>query len=105
MLRATPREGYATCCEAIATFDIRNQLSHITAPALVIAGAEDPVTPVPIVQSIAAGVRDAQFLTVPGASHLVNAERADTVSNAIRAHLTGQPVPDAIRLGTPGHRQ
>ena len=35
-------EGYAACCEAIAAMDLRGDLGRITAPTLVIAGAQDP---------------------------------------------------------------
>src|SRR6266576_2296762 len=38
-------QGYAGCCEAIAALDLRSSLGQISAPALVIAGAEDPATP------------------------------------------------------------
>ena len=47
MVAATPAEGYAGCCEAIAELDLREQLSSITAPTLAIAGADDPATPPP----------------------------------------------------------
>ena len=35
-------EGYAGCCEAIAAMDLRPLLGSITAPTLVVAGADDP---------------------------------------------------------------
>src|SRR5262249_51499474 len=38
-------EGYAGCCEAIAAMDLRPLLPSVTAPTLVIAGAEHPATP------------------------------------------------------------
>ena len=38
-------EGYATCCEAIAAMDQREQLGRITAATLVIGGAQDLPTP------------------------------------------------------------
>src|SRR4029450_5640574 len=42
MLRSTPPEGYAACCETIESFDVRDRLTEITAPALVIAGGGRP---------------------------------------------------------------
>lgn len=45
MIAGTPAEGHAGCCEAIAELDLRQQLSFIQAPTLVIAGAKDPATP------------------------------------------------------------
>jgi 3-oxoadipate enol-lactonase len=87
MLRATPREGYAACCETIEDFDVRNRLPGITAPTLVIAGADDPATPPDIVQAIADGIPGARFVVVPSASHLVSAEQSDAVTSEIRRFL------------------
>jgi 3-oxoadipate enol-lactonase len=87
MLRSTPREGYAACCETIESFDVRDRLSEITAPALVIAGADDPATPLDTVRLIADGIPDARFVVVPRASHLLNAEQPEVVSAEIRAFL------------------
>ena len=44
ILAATPREGYAGCCEAIAEMDLIPDLPSIAAPTLVIAGEQDPAT-------------------------------------------------------------
>jgi 3-oxoadipate enol-lactonase len=45
MLAATPAEGYAGCCEAIAAMDLRPDLAAISAATLVIAGVDDTATP------------------------------------------------------------
>ena len=46
MLRATPAEGYAGCCEAIRDMDLTRPARRASrAPTLVIAGADDPATP------------------------------------------------------------
>ncbi|MGY1824639.1 3-oxoadipate enol-lactonase [Geodermatophilus sp. SYSU D00079] len=87
MLRDTPDEGYAACCEAIGAFDVRDRLGEITAPTLVIAGEEDPATPPDMVRLIADGIAGAQFLVVPGAGHLPNATDPETVNAALRGHL------------------
>ncbi|WP_214366116.1 3-oxoadipate enol-lactonase [Pseudonocardia sp. H11422] len=87
MLRATSREGYAGCCEAIGAFDVRDQLSRITVPTLVIAGADDPATPVEMVRAIALGIAGATFVVVGDAAHLVNAEQPEAVNQALAEHL------------------
>lgn len=89
MLRSTPAEGYAGCCAAIAAFDLRAQLSGISVPTRVIAGAEDPATPARVCQEIADGIERADLIVVPGASHLVNVEKPEPVNSAIIAHLNG----------------
>jgi 3-oxoadipate enol-lactonase len=88
MLRSTPREGYAACCETIEAFDVRDRLSEITAPSLVIAGADDPATPPDTVRAVADGIRDARFVVVPQASHLVSAEQPEAVTAEILGFLT-----------------
>jgi 3-oxoadipate enol-lactonase len=89
MLRATPPEGYAACCEAIGAFDLRDRLGEVTAPTLVVAGAEDPATPPDMVGVVAGGIRGAEFVVVPGAAHLPNATDPETVDDLLRRHLSG----------------
>jgi pimeloyl-ACP methyl ester carboxylesterase len=43
MLLATPAEGYARSCEAIAAMDLRDEVRAIRVPATVILGRHDPV--------------------------------------------------------------
>ena len=87
MLRATPAEGYAACCEAIGAFDVRDRLRDITAPTLVVAGAEDPATTVDMVRLLADGIPDSEFVVVPGAAHLPNATHPGAVNAALRDHV------------------
>lgn len=88
---ATPAEGYASCCEAIATMDLRSGLMAISAPTLAIAGADDPATPPALLRAIAEAVPDGRLLVVPQSAHLANVERPATITPAIIAHLTGAP--------------
>ncbi|MEU7879103.1 3-oxoadipate enol-lactonase [Microbispora bryophytorum] len=88
MLRDAGPEGYAACCDALAIFDVRDRLGEVRAPALVIAGAEDPATPPAHAEVLAGGIPDAELLVVPRAAHLATAERPDVVNEAITRHLT-----------------
>jgi 3-oxoadipate enol-lactonase len=87
MVSATPREGYAACCEAIAAMDLRDRLASITAPVLAIAGAEDPATPPEHLAAIADGVPDGRLVVVDDAAHLAAWEQPDAVAAAILDHL------------------
>jgi 3-oxoadipate enol-lactonase len=87
MLRSIPPAGYAACCAAIRDMDQRDRLPRIQAPALVIAGADDPATPPQHADVIAAGIPDARRATVAGARHLANVERADAVTALMLEHL------------------
>ncbi len=85
--RATPPEGYAGCCEALAAYDVTERLPGIDVPTLVLAGAEDPSTTPEVAGQLATAVPGATLVVVPDAAHLANVARPEAVSGAIRAHL------------------
>jgi 3-oxoadipate enol-lactonase len=87
MLRETNPGGYAGCCAAIRDMDLRDRLSSITAPTLIIAGSEDPATPPEHGELIRDSIPGADFEVVPDASHLANIERPEVVTRAILDHL------------------
>jgi 3-oxoadipate enol-lactonase len=89
MMRATPAEGYAGCCEAIAALDLVPRLAEIRAPTLVIAGAEDPATPPPHGERIVAAVDGARLEVVSPGRHLANVERSDEINRLVVEHLEG----------------
>lgn len=88
MLVATPAEGYAGCCEALADLDLRDRLAAIEAPTLVITGAEDPVAPPEAGELLAACISGARHVTVAGTRHIANAEQPSTFTQHLLAHLT-----------------
>ena len=90
MIAATPAEGYAACCEAIAELDLREQLSDITAPTLAIAGTDDPATPPATLEEIVARIPGSRLLTVPQAAHLANVEQPAIITPALIEHLEQQ---------------
>ena len=87
MLAATPVEGYAGCCEAIADFDLRGELSEITAPTLVISGADDPSLPPEHQRLIAAGVPGARLEVIDDAAHIPSIQHPAEVNDLILDHL------------------
>ena len=91
MLRAAPREGYASCCEAIATMDLRPVLDRIKAPTLVISGADDPSIPPVHGQAIADAVAGSTFTVLPDAAHIPSAQHPETVNELLRSHFAPLP--------------
>jgi 3-oxoadipate enol-lactonase len=87
MIAATPAAGYAACCGVIERLDLRDSLASITAPTLVIAGADDPATPPPHAEAVAAGIPGARLRIVADAAHLANVEQPATVTGLILDHL------------------
>jgi 3-oxoadipate enol-lactonase len=92
MVASTPAEGYASCCEVIATMDLTGDLASITAPTLAIAGADDPATPPWHLERIATGVANGRLVVVPESAHLANDEQPATVTAGLLEHLTGAVV-------------
>jgi 3-oxoadipate enol-lactonase len=87
MIAGADDEGYALCAEVVAGIDLREDLGRITAPTLVISGAEDQALPPDHQQAIADGIAGAEFLSVSPGAHLANLERPFEVTGALLAHL------------------
>src|SRR5918993_4161965 len=87
MLRATPTEGYAGCCEVLRDTDLRSRLGEIRAPTLVVAGAEDPATTVDQAKEIHASIQGARLVVIENAAHLANIEQPEAVTREILTHL------------------
>jgi 3-oxoadipate enol-lactonase len=89
-LVATPSEGYAACCDALAAWDFRDTLDSVSAATLVLVGGDDPATPPDQAQLIAEGIPRARLLVVPHAAHLLNVEQPETFNRAVLGHLNGE---------------
>jgi 3-oxoadipate enol-lactonase len=87
MIAGADDEGYAACCEVVADLDLRADLARITAPTLVVSGAEDQALPPEHQRVIAQGVRGAALLSVSPGAHLANLERPLEITGALLAHL------------------
>jgi pimeloyl-ACP methyl ester carboxylesterase len=85
-LEIDPR-GYAVCCRVIRDMDLRQDIGSITAPILIIAGAEDPATPVAMMEDIRARIADSELVVLPRAAHLLAIERADRVNRHLLSFL------------------
>ena len=88
MVAATPAEGYAACCEAIAACDLGARLGAIAAPTLVLGGREDPATPPGHQERIAAAVPGARLELLDNAAHLAHLSRPDLFARLVAGHLT-----------------
>lgn len=81
-LGAGSPEGYASCCEALAKADVREQLKNITIPTLVVAGQKDPVTTVADAQYLVNQIPNSQLIEI-NASHISNIECPENFSHAL----------------------
>ncbi|MEJ2899116.1 3-oxoadipate enol-lactonase [Acinetobacter sp. NS-4] len=85
-LEAGSTEGYASCCEALAKADLREQLKEITVPVLVIAGAQDPVTTVADGQFMIDRIKNSALFEI-NASHISNIECPDEFNQAVQQFI------------------
>ena len=86
-LLASPAEGYAGCCEAVASMNQLDEIAAITAPTLVIAGDADPATPLEHALAVHRRIDGSRLVVLP-AAHLANIETANAFTRAIDAHLS-----------------
>ncbi|MDT7725364.1 MAG: 3-oxoadipate enol-lactonase [Actinomycetota bacterium] len=87
MVTDTSDVGYAACCGAIEHMDLTGDLPKISAPTLVISGAEDRATPPDHGQRIAEAIPGARLEIVEGAAHLGNVEQPTRFTQLILEHL------------------
>ncbi len=87
----TTTDGFAGCCDAIATMDLLPKLDIINVPTSVLVGQQDPGTPVEHARRIVDCVSGATLTVLNPGSHLLNVERPAAVSAAILA-MTSYPI-------------
>lgn len=80
-------EGYALCAEVIGAMDLRDRLSAIAAPTLLIAGTEDAVTPPVMSEALRAAIPGARMAEIAGAAHMIPVEKPAEVADLIRQQV------------------
>jgi 3-oxoadipate enol-lactonase len=86
-IAATGADGYIACCGALERMDLRADIRSIRAPALAVAGADDPSTPPEHLRAIAAAIPGCRLEVVAQAAHLANLEQPEKVTALIANHL------------------
>jgi 3-oxoadipate enol-lactonase len=89
MIGATPAPGYIGCSHAIKGIDFLDRLGEIKVPTLVIAGADDPATPVSAARDIQSHIPGAKLVVIENAAHLANVEQPEAFNQALRDFLGG----------------
>lgn len=87
MLEATDEAGYAHACDALACADTRSDLAGISAPTLVITGAEDAANPLEHQRLIAETIPGAEHVILPDVAHLAPSAAPNETSRLIRQHI------------------
>jgi pimeloyl-ACP methyl ester carboxylesterase len=68
-------------------FDIRNRLSEIKLPTLVVCGEEDQLTPVKYSKYLHEAVTGSRLVLIPRAGHMVMSEQPDPFNRALLSFL------------------
>lgn len=88
IMLSSSRGGVMAALKAMAERpDSSALLPKLNVPALVLAGAEDAITPPADAQRMASRLPNARAVIVPRAAHLANVEQADAVNGAIEEFL------------------
>ena len=74
--------------EIFATFDLRPELDRITAPTLVITGADDFITGPVAAEEITAGISGARQVLIADCGHFLFVEQPQAFADEVRAFLT-----------------
>ncbi|MFE5858891.1 3-oxoadipate enol-lactonase [Streptomyces sp. NPDC056500] len=99
--RAIDPQGYAACCEVLATVDLRPELTRVVAPTVIVVGRDDGPTPPPHARELADAIPDAHLVELPRAAHLANVEQPRAVLDVLLDHLGHQ---EARRTGRSGRQ-
>ncbi|MFI5776116.1 4-carboxymuconolactone decarboxylase [Nocardia sp. NPDC051570] len=91
-LRGVDAESYALCCEALAAFDVRDQLSRIRTPTLVVSGGADVATPAAQGAEIALGVARGRRVVLDHVAHLAPIESPQRVLAELLTFFTRDAV-------------
>jgi pimeloyl-ACP methyl ester carboxylesterase len=76
---------------ACDNFNVMDRLDKITAPTLILCGAEDKMTPLKFSNYLRDGIRDAELKIVDGAGHMVVLEQPDVIAGALIQFLNNLP--------------
>jgi class 3 adenylate cyclase len=75
------------------TFDIRDRLSEIKAPVLVLHRSDHPILPVRSARALAQALPDSRLVVLPGHDSAIFSSDVDAVADEIEAFLTGSRPP------------
>ena len=93
MIHATRPEVALADFRVCNDFDLRARLGEIATPALVISGDADLMTPIRHAEFLAAQMKNATFVRVPGVGHMLPFEAPQALNDALRAFVAARPNP------------
>ena len=89
-IAALHKESYIKTVKATTTFDRSQDLGAIDVPTLLVFGKHDPLTSPDMGRQLANQIKDAEFVVIPKAGHLINLEQPDLFDKTVRDFLVKQ---------------
>ena len=97
---AVPQQSYIEFAETVLAWDVTGLLKDVRAPALVLARRENQTVPIAAVRELAAGLPDAEFVTLEGSvASLVAPDAAAAIAaflSRIASSAIEKPAPPAV---------
>jgi 3-oxoadipate enol-lactonase len=87
MLLRMPVDGYAGTCAALRDADLRQYVSAIATPTLVVVGDQDLSTPVELVRDTATRISGARFEIIAGSGHIPSIEQPKALAELMTRFL------------------
>jgi 3-oxoadipate enol-lactonase len=84
---ATDPDAWYRSAIAVAEHDTRDALGRITAPTLLVWGADDHLVPVALARPLQAGLPDSSLTVLPDAGHVCNLEQPEAFNALVVQHL------------------
>jgi pimeloyl-ACP methyl ester carboxylesterase len=91
VLRDVRADGFAPVARTFFASDVRDVLSRIGVPTLLVAGELDERAPIAVTETMRKLIEGAQLVVIPGAGHGVNGEAPEEFNAAVREFLSTQP--------------
>jgi 3-oxoadipate enol-lactonase len=87
ILLSNDRSSYAAACRALGRFEARDRVHEIRCPTLILVGAEDPATPVPMSEYLHEKIPHSELHVLEGLKHMSPVEAPDRVGTLIQKFL------------------
>jgi 3-oxoadipate enol-lactonase len=80
-------QTFRGACDSLATLDLRQYLSSVKVPALVIVGDQDEATPPPMSHELCAGLSNAKLVVLKGCAHVPQIQAPELFMATIRSFI------------------
>jgi 3-oxoadipate enol-lactonase len=87
MLASMPPAGYAACCDALASLDLRADLVSVKATTTVVSGSDDLAIPPSHGKAISDAIPGASFVVVRDSAHLAVVEQPGQLAQILIDYL------------------